>query len=85
VLQKVEAPKDASKDRTEFAEAILSSLSTFSLPLKRMPFIERSRHVSPSREPSPHRSGPLTNSPRRHCQKEEDPHLHTRDRYKSTA
>jgi hypothetical protein len=33
--------------------------------------------VSPSREPSPHRSGPLTDSPRRHSQKEEEnPRLH---------
>jgi hypothetical protein len=34
--------------------------------------------VSPSREPSPHRFGSPTNSPRRRLQKKkEDPHLYT--------
>jgi hypothetical protein len=33
--------------------------------------------VSPSREPSAHQSGSLTDNPRRLRQKEEDPHLHT--------
>jgi hypothetical protein len=33
--------------------------------------------ASPSREPSPHRSVSLTDSPRHHHQKkEEDPHMH---------
>jgi hypothetical protein len=31
-LQKVEAPKDASKDRTVFAEAVSLMFRTFSLP-----------------------------------------------------
>jgi hypothetical protein len=39
VFTKGEAPKDASKDIIEFVEVILSSLSTFSSPYKRLPFI----------------------------------------------
>jgi hypothetical protein len=78
-----EAPKDASKDRTEFAIAVLSSLSIFSLPQKRMSFIGPSTPMSPSTEPNPHRSGLPTVCPRRHHRKEKDHHLHIEDRYKS--
>jgi hypothetical protein len=45
-----------------------------------MSFIRRPTPVTPSREPNIHRSGPPTVSPRRHHQKEEDPHLYTKER-----
>ena len=43
-------------------------------------FLGRSKPAAgPSKESIPHRSGPPTDSPRRHRRKEEDPHLHTKD------
>jgi hypothetical protein len=56
-----------------------SSLTTgtYSSPKKRMGLLGRPTPVSPSREPSPHRSESPTDGPRRRRQKEEDPHLHT--------
>jgi hypothetical protein len=45
---------------------------------KRVDLLIRPTPASPSREPSPYRSGSPTDSPRRRrWKKEEDPHLHT--------
>jgi hypothetical protein len=54
------------------------TMSTLSLPEKRVGLLSRPTPVSPSRESSPHRSRSPTDRPhRRHRKKEEDPHLHT--------
>jgi hypothetical protein len=51
---------------------------THSLPYKRVGLLGRLTSASPSRARSPHRSGSLTDSPRRRRRREkEDPHLHT--------
>jgi hypothetical protein len=49
------------------------------LALEKNAFLGSSKLVSPSMEPSPRRSGLPTRSPHWHREKEEDPHLHTRD------
>jgi hypothetical protein len=49
------------------------------LTLEKNAIIGRSTPASPSREPNPHRSRPPIDTPRWHCRKEEDPHLHTKD------
>jgi hypothetical protein len=49
------------------------------LALEKNAFLDHSKSVSPSMKLMPHRSELPTASPRWHRQKEEDPHLHTRD------
>jgi hypothetical protein len=55
------------------------------LTVEKNVFLGHSTPASPSTALSPHRSGLSTGNPHQHRQKEEDPHLHIRDRYKSKA
>jgi hypothetical protein len=65
--------------------SIYSHVKHILLALEKNVFLEHSKPMSPSTEPSPHRSRLPTGSPCRHHRKEEDPQLHTGDRYKSKA
>jgi hypothetical protein len=71
--------KSILKDRTKFLQKQISlTSSTRSSPWKRVGFLRWPTPMSPSREPSPHLSGPPTDNPHWCHQKEEgDPHLHT--------
>jgi hypothetical protein len=61
-----------------FAEAFISHDRHTLFALKESVLLGRPTPASPSREPSAHRFGSPTDSPRRrHRKKEEDPHLHT--------
>jgi hypothetical protein len=63
-----------------FAEVMSLMISTLSSRYKRVGLLGRPTHASPSREHSPHRSGPPIDSHRRRrWKKEEDPHLHTNE------
>jgi hypothetical protein len=63
----MEAQKIASKDNTEFyGSDNLSWTSTHTLPYKRVGFLGQPTPVSPSKEPSPHRSRSPIDRPRQH-------------------
>jgi hypothetical protein len=51
--------------------------------LEKNAFLGHSTLASPSTEPNPYRFGLPTGNPHWHHQKEEDPHLYTRGRYKN--
>jgi hypothetical protein len=71
-------PKHASKDVSEFAEAISLTLILFAL--EENDLHQHSKTADPSTESNPHRFEPPTDNARRHRRKEEeDPHLHTGD------
>jgi hypothetical protein len=73
-------PKDASKDRTEFADAVSHVVQDILFALEENAIRQRSKHEDPSMVPNPHRFGPPTDNPHRHHRKEEEaPHLHTGD------
>jgi hypothetical protein len=84
-LQKVEAPKDYFKGLTMISRSVSSHVKYILLALEKDVFLGHSKPASPSTELSPHRSGLPTGSPCRHHRKEEDPHVHIGDRYKSKA
>jgi hypothetical protein len=60
-----------------FVEAFISHDKHTLFVLEGSGLLGRPTPASPSREPSPHRSGSPTDSPRQHRRKEEDSHLHT--------
>jgi hypothetical protein len=70
----------ASKDITEFAEAISLTVRTFPFALKGNVIHRHYKPGDPSTESNPHRFGLSTDNPRRHRREEEAvPHLHTDD------
>jgi hypothetical protein len=61
-------------------EGLVSLVEHILFALEENVFLSHSKPViGPNMEPSPHQFGLPTDSTHRHCRKEEDPHLHTRD------
>jgi hypothetical protein len=72
--------KHASRKCFRVSESDLSLVQYIPFALEVSDIHQRSKPTDPSMAPNPHRFGPSTGIPRRHCRKEEeDPHLHTED------
>jgi hypothetical protein len=70
----------ASKDKSEFAEAISLNGQDIPFALKENVIHRHSKPEDPSTESIPHRFGLSTDNPCRHHQQEEAvPHMHTED------
>jgi hypothetical protein len=73
-------PKGASKDRTEFAEAVSLIDQNILFTLEENAIHQRSKLEDPSTVPNPHWFGPPIDNPhQQHRKEEEAPHLHTGD------
>jgi hypothetical protein len=76
-LQKTKLKRYFNRYIRVFTESMTLTISTLSSPKKRVGLLDRSTPASPSREPSPHRSGSPTDGPnQRRRKKEKDHHLH---------
>jgi hypothetical protein len=60
-------PKHASKDDSEFAEAISLNIQYILFALEENVIHQRSKPEDPSTMPNPHRFGPPTGIPHQHC------------------
>jgi hypothetical protein len=80
IQQEVWSQNYASKDKSEFAEAISLNGQNILFTLKENAIHRHTKPVDPSTESNPHRFGLSTDNPHRHCwQEEAAPHLHTED------
>jgi hypothetical protein len=79
-IEEVWSQNYASKDKSEFAEAISLNGQNIFFTLKENVVHRHSKPKDPSMESNPHRFGLPTDNPSRHHQQEEAiPHLHTED------
>jgi hypothetical protein len=79
VLQKVEAQKMLQEIDSELAE-VETLVQYILFALEENAIHRHSNAMDPSTAPNPHRFGPSTDIPHRHCRQEEKtPHLHTGD------
>jgi hypothetical protein len=75
---KVWITKDVSRIVQSLRERFLSSFKYIPFALEENGLHRPSTPTGPSTEPNPHWSGPPTDTPHQHHQKEEDPHLYIR-------
>jgi hypothetical protein len=80
ILEEVWSQNYASRDKSEFAEAISLNGQNILFALKENDIHWHSKPEYPSTESNPHLFGHPTDNPRQHCRQEEAaPHLHTED------
>jgi hypothetical protein len=79
-MEEVWSQNYASKDKSEFVEAISLNGENILFGLKENAIHWRSKSEDPSTKSNPHRSGLSTDNPHRHCRQEDAiPHLHIED------